>query len=374
MKGEKEVAMQHPLCRRSPLLVALVLLVLIASGPAGAQGIYTITDLGTLNPGDQSCQALGINNYGQVAGFCVPVGDTAHAFLWTPDTPNGTTGQMIDLGHAIFGGIGGGFKVNDYGQVLFNGPVQTFAGIQSQPFLWTPDSPNGTTGAAVSLGGLTRPDGSGNGYGINNLGQIAGFGFPGVCFLWTPDVPNGITGSYNSYFNGTDDEPGFGFSSQGGDARAVNDLGQVTGEFNGNPIIHSDPNFHYTDADIISPDIPGTGYAINAAGHVAGTAIFPGTDGIRPFFYDGSTVIDISPEGGTGNAYGINVLDQVVGSAGSGGAFVYSGGTTAFLIDLIDPGTGWGPLRDAYAINDSGQIVGAGLFNGGIHAFLLTRR
>jgi probable HAF family extracellular repeat protein len=355
------------------LLVALILLVLIAPRPAGAQGIYTITDLGTLNPDDQFCQAFGINNYGQVAGFCQTVRDGAHAFLWTPDVPNGTTGQMIDLGHLH---NAEGLKVNDYGQVLFNAPVQTFAGIQSQAFFWTPDNPNGTTGVTVSLGGLTDPPGASYGQGINNLGQIAGSGYPGVCFLWTPDAPNGITGSYNSYFNGTDTEPGFGNSSHGGDANAVNDLGQVTGSFSGYPSIHSDRNFHYTDADIISsPDIPfGVGYAINAAGHVAGTAIFPGTEGVRPFFYDGGTMIDITPGGGTGHAYGINALDQVVGSAGSRGAFVYFGGTTTYLIDLIDAGTGWGPLRDAYAINDSGQIVGAGLFNGGIHAFLLTRR
>jgi probable HAF family extracellular repeat protein len=372
MKGEKEVAMRHPLCRRSPLLAALVFLVLIASRPAGAQGIYTITDLGTLHPDDQFCQAFGINNYGQVAGFCLSLGGTAHAFLWTPDTPNGTTGQMIDLGRSS-SGFDGGFKVNDYGQVLFNALVQTFAGIQSQAFLWTPDTPNGTTGAAVSLGGLTGPDGVSNGYGINNLGQIAGFSYPGVCFLWTPDNPNGITGTYNSYFNGTHYEPGFGYSSHDGDAFAVNDLSQVTGSFGGYPIIHNDPSFHYTDADVINADLRGIGYAINAAGHVAGGAVFASTGAVRPFFY-GGTMIDISPGGGSGNAYGINGLDEVVGSAGSGGAFMYSGGTTAYLIDLIDSGTGWLQLRDAYAINDSGQIVGVGVISGGLHAFLMTPR
>lgn len=360
--------------RRSPLLAALVFLVLIASSPAGAEGIYTITDLGTLNPDDQFCQAFGINDYGQVAGFCLTLNGSTHAFLWTPDTPNGTTGQMIDLGQSEFG-IGGGFKVNDYGQVLFNAPAQTIGGIQSQAFLWTPDTPNGTTGVTVSLGGLTGPDGVSYGYGINNLGQIAGFSYPGVCFLWTPDEPNGTTGSYNSYFNGTDYEPGFGNSSHGGDANAVNDLGQVTGSFGGYPIIHDDPNFHYTDADVISsPDITGIGYAINAAGHVAGSAVFPGTGAVHPFFYDG-TMIDIAPGGGgSGRAYGINALDQVVGSAGSGGAFVYSGGTTAYLIDLIDPDTGWVQLGDAYAINDSGQVVGTGLISGQVHAFLMTPR
>ncbi len=52
--------------------------------------------------------------------------------------------------------------------------------------------------------------------------------------------------------------------------------------FFGFPIVHSDPNDHYTSSDIISPvfdpssqDYSGTGNAISVAGHVAGGAVFP---------------------------------------------------------------------------------------------------
>jgi uncharacterized membrane protein len=349
---------------------------------AAAQGTYTITDLGTLNPSDQYSQAFGINNYGQVSGFVLTNGAAVRGFLWTPDNPNGTTGSMIDLGPAQ-GGIDGGFKVNDYGQVLLNVPAQTAFGIQNQANLWTPQIPNGTTGTIASLGGPTGPDGVSSGYGLNNTGQVAGSAYPGVCFLWTPDSPNGPTGRFNSYFNGTDNEPGFGYSSQGGSANGVNDSGQVTGSiqvgFFGFPIIHGDSGFHYTSADIISPsydpgsqDYSGVGNAISAVAHVTGTVVFPNT-GRDPFLYDGSTMVDISPGGG-GSANGINALDQVVGSTSQGAAFIYSSGTSSRLIDLIDPGSGWLLLSDARGINDSGQIVGYGLINGQRHAFLMTPR
>jgi len=41
------------------------------------------------------------------------------------------------------------------------------------------------------------------------------------------------------------------------------------------------------------------------------------------------------------------------------------------LADLIEPGTGW-QLDYAFAINDAGDIVGYGLFNGQVRGFLMT--
>jgi uncharacterized membrane protein len=367
---------------RLAVVPAFSLFVLLICRVATAQGAYDITDLGTLNPNDQFSQALGINSYGQVSGFVLTTNATVRAFLWTPDSPNATTGSLIDLGPAR-GGIDGGLKVDDYGQVLVNVPAQTAFGIQSQANLWTPDVPNGTTGTIASLGGPTGPGGVSSGYGLNSFGQVAGFAYPGVCFLWTPDLPNGPTGRFNSYFNGTDSEPGFGYSSHGGSANSVNDSGQVTGSiqvgFFGFPTIHADSSLHYASADIISPSYDpgsqsysGTGNAINSAAHVAGTAVLPDTGEVRPFFYDGSTMVDISPGGG-GAANGINSLDQVVGSTAQG-PFIYTGGTSVRLIDLIDPGSGWILLSDAWAINDSGQIVGSGFINGQVHGFLMTAR
>jgi hypothetical protein len=56
-----------------------------------------------------------------------------------------------------------------------------------------------------------------------------------------------------------------------------------------------------------------------------------------------------------------------------GWGYLIHGDTKYTLNSLIPPGTGW-DLIYAMSINEAGQIVGAGLFNGGsaTHAFLLT--
>jgi len=52
-------------------------------------------------------------------------------------------------------------------------------------------------------------------------------------------------------------------------------------------------------------------------------------------------------------------------------AFLYAGGTMYDLAKLVENGAGWS-LPFATMMNNAGQIVGAGLFNGNAHAYLLT--
>jgi uncharacterized protein (TIGR03437 family) len=52
-------------------------------------------------------------------------------------------------------------------------------------------------------------------------------------------------------------------------------------------------------------------------------------------------------------------------------AFLYASGKVYDLDTLVVNGTGW-TLTNATAVNDAGQIVGAGFINGQEHAFLLT--
>jgi probable HAF family extracellular repeat protein len=75
-------------------------------------------------------------------------------------------------------------------------------------------------------------------------------------------------------------------------------------------------------------------------------------------------------------AWGINDSGQVVGfstitSTGETHAFLYLDGEMHDLNDLIPADSGW-ELDDAYAINNSGQIVGSGRLNGEARAFLAT--
>ena len=106
--------------------------------------------------------------------------------------------------------------------------------------------------------------------------------------------------------------------------------------------------------------------------------MFPGI-GVHPFFFDGATLRDIAPLSGVpGAALGINNSDQVVGETAfqtpGGGAFLYDAGTTYQLLSLVEPASaqGWSQLGTASAINDRGQIVAQGIFNGQVRAFLAT--
>lgn len=91
----------------------------------------------SLGPG----QGSAISPAGRVAGF-TGSSETAAGFLWTPSTPNGTTGvrQSVTVGSAYTQPSG----VNDAGQVV---GVSCWVGLPPRAFLWQ-------GGAGVSLGTL----------------------------------------------------------------------------------------------------------------------------------------------------------------------------------------------------------------------------
>jgi probable HAF family extracellular repeat protein len=131
---------------------------------------YSVTDLGTL--GGTASNASGINASGQVTGTSDTTAELFdyHAFLWTPTTPNGTEGTIIDLG-TLGGTYSEGKAINASGQV---------AGLSFMPgdsatgaFIWTPTTPNGTSGTlsdSSALGGS-----SSEAQGINDRGQVTGY-------------------------------------------------------------------------------------------------------------------------------------------------------------------------------------------------------
>ncbi len=126
-------------------------------------------------------------------------------------------------------------------------------------------------------------------------------------------------------------------------------------------------------------------YGVNASGHVVGKWFSTGH--AYPFWFDGTKMNDLttpSPEvgfeGGTGEAFAINVHDDVVGVVFSGksGSPLVSGHAVLWpshdhpMVDLntlLPPGSGW-KLTAAYGINDVGHIVGKGEHLGKTHAFL----
>jgi probable HAF family extracellular repeat protein len=160
--------------------------------PGGASG--AMHDLLTL--GGTNSYGYGINAAGQVTGASDTTGDAAtHAFLWKPTTPNGTSGTMYDLG-TLGGTESNGSAINASGQVA--GSSLHNADSAYRAFLWNPASPNGTSGTMHDLGTLAGTESFGG--SINAGGQVAGFSYTtgdsaDHAFLWTPTTPNGTSGT-----------------------------------------------------------------------------------------------------------------------------------------------------------------------------------
>jgi probable HAF family extracellular repeat protein len=161
--------------------------------------------------------------------------------------------------------------------------------------------------------------------------------------------------------------PRYGIVNLGiGYALHVSPTGDVVGHgYDNNPLAA----FLYSNGAVTrfgnSDTIP---RAINADGQIVGSGR---TDTLRyAFCYSGGVMQNLGRFPGTleSQAFDINSTGQIVGDC-DGSAFLYSDGVMARLDDLVNPGSGWS-LRQAYAINDSGAIVGEGVHNGAHRAFL----
>ncbi len=78
--------------------------------------------------------------------------------------------------------------------------------------------------------------------------------------------------------------------------------------------------------------------------------------------------------GNTSNALGINNSQQIVGvsslaNSSTPHAFLWEGGELIDLNSLVDPGLGW-ELTSAFEINNNGDIIGIGNFNGAQQGFI----
>jgi hypothetical protein len=133
--------------------------------------------------------ALAINSYGQVVGS---QGGTS--FIWTPSTPNGTTGT-IDSDTGLAGAVG----LNDYGQVITSGTVNSAPFVGFQPVLFTPSVAQGNTGTFTTLEQIYA--GHGSSIAINSSGSVVGWdrGQSSTnlvsTWIWTAVSANATTGT-----------------------------------------------------------------------------------------------------------------------------------------------------------------------------------
>lgn len=177
------------------------------------------TDLGTLGGtagGGTDSEAAASNDAGQIVGDAYTADGSDDAFLWQG-------GQMTDLG-SPGGGLSRSYGINSHGQVVGVSYTASIPPVQ-HAFLWTPTSPNGTTGTMEDLGALAGNDSIA--YGINDAGTVVGAsttGAEGHAVVWQ----NGVVTDLNSEIPSNS---GWVLT----EARGINDAGQIvaTGTLNG---------------------------------------------------------------------------------------------------------------------------------------------
>ncbi len=287
---------------------------------------YSITMIDPI-PSESTSEAYAINNNGMVVGTT-----SGYAFVWE----NGITTSL--------GIVGSAYDVNDNGQVI--GTMRVGSNNVEYPFLWQDNN-------------LVELEGPGQARAINNLGEIAGF--DGGALIW----------------NDTSSSP---VRIGGGQALGINDRGDVVGQasYEDYPAGRA---FLYNESDGTTfLDTLGGNYS--RAWDINESAIIVGDNTDTNGFQFATMWVDGVPQslgsfnGRQSLAYAINESNQVVGWGNTdryeyGAGFLWENGDFHDLNDLIDSGLGW-ELWSAEDINDLGQIVGYGQFEGERYGFLLN--
>ncbi|MCA1706530.1 MAG: HAF repeat-containing protein [Actinobacteria bacterium] len=307
----------------------------------GARPQIRIVDVGTL--GGEYVEAAGINDAGAVAGISATEGECCHAFVWS-------AGRITDLGVPAGYRYSGALALNSSGVVAGYGfnPKRSYRGA-----VWA-------AGLATPLG---PDDGISTAYALNDRNQAAGY-IDLVATLWTSGEPL-VLGTLHEDAESI--------------AYGLNNAGQVVGDSYNRFGDHAHHAFIWkggvlTDLGTLPGGTGASARAINARGHVAGTAFF-GTTG-RGFLWQDGRITELKGLAGDlgSAAYALNSLDQVVGHSttalGDWHAVLWRSGTVTDLNDWLPAGSGW-VLRQAVGINDAGAIVGNGTLNGHPRAFVL---
>ena len=163
----KNQSLSHAL--RPFALVTIIACLCLVPATRRTHAQPALVDIGTLG-GDNSI-SQGINAMGQVVGYSYLADNaTQHAFLWTPDVANGTTGTMVDLG-VLGGSYSIAYGINDLGVVV---GTSSSVGRGHARVRVDPDGPNAGTRAQMSDIGTLGGGSESEARDINNSGQIVG--------------------------------------------------------------------------------------------------------------------------------------------------------------------------------------------------------
>jgi probable HAF family extracellular repeat protein len=306
-------------------MTIVVAILMMARGCFGGCS-YEIVDLGTLEGGDSS-RAYGISESGLVVGTSSTATSRYRAFLYKD-------GNMMGIGALDGSEADIAYDVNDSMQIV---------GLSNKkPFLYE----DGVMKGIGDSGRARRISNSGHIVGVNNRHAFL--------YLNGQMKDIGILGQYDTFSVAT----------------GVNNHGEVTGQYNGLPFLYNDDGFMEA---ITGPDEYAGSISIcdiNDLGQIAVSS-----NGVVSLYEDGVVEYIDDPDTPYKFINDINNLEQIVGYYNGyveGGAFLYEDGEFYSLNDCISPLSGW-DLRNATSINDSGQIVGHGVFsNWNERAFLLN--
>lgn len=302
----------------------------VASSLALAVSLLAVPTYSVRSVGPANGVANAIANDGSIAGYSTDQHGNRTGFIFDgvlSILPSGTTAQDIASGVAV---------------------GHTFSPPGSQAAVWR--------GAAAEFLNLTDAFGM----AINATGQVAGSALRNgktTAFIQTGETTSWIGGgpwsvaydlsdagnAVGTYQTAGGTFRGFSWSAGGG----FSDIGHLGG---------------------------GSSWAraVNEAGAIAGSSL-TGSGYLHAFLHAGG-MIDLGSLGGNSAAYDVNSSQHAVGysydAQGRSRAFIWRGGIMFDLNTLIDPEIGW-TLEAAYGINDRGQIVGTGLWDGDRRAFVL---
>jgi len=351
--------------------------------PRQLAAAYDIEDLGTI---DGNSFATGINDAGQVSGYAFD-GCCARAFLFTPPGP----AQYQPI-------ISYGQGVSQLGVLVGDRAVAPIGGGAYQAFRLI----NNTEQLVPTLSGYAYSQG----LAINRWNDVAGDAY---------NIPDTKRRAFLNTLNGTEDLGALDTGGSGGPsyARGVNDHAEVVGYSppNGyfprpNPYWELGHAFYWNhntgmvDLDLNTPGhgSKGTDYfelteasAINLHHRIVGYAVSTDLNLISAFMLEqtipgsGTTPptfrfenLGTLPGGAISYALAVNRGWAAVGVAYNASsdyrAALFSDGRVIDLNDTIGFFAGQWVLRMATGINDHGEIVGWGNYNGELHAFKLTPR
>jgi uncharacterized membrane protein len=330
-----------------------------------AQPTYTITDAGVL-PGTSQSQAWSINDNAVVVGHCVASATDQTGFAWSD-------GIISSIGKLKGGHYSYATSINSHGQIAGFGDAGSF---NPQPLLYR----DGT------LLNISPSSDSNFPFYINDAGVIVGNVGKGgssgssIPVIWTEDVSK--PGRFRSVSLAP--FPGDTQAYASGANQSIQVVGQTSAQFTGTRGVFWNNDAKHTAALLRPlPNENSVAYGVNDLGIAVGyswygiyhsTPMVWGSDAFHT-----PVALPLLPGDNQGSAQAINNYGEIIGH--SRAAFDINTGRTPViwlngqvfnLQALLDAsGLEW-QLADVTSINNLGEIVGRGVHNGQIRAFLLT--